>query len=652
MTISKILFSTILCTATFLTGYALTPANSHSLLVATKPSAAVQPTMYGIFFEDINYGADGGLYAELIANRTFECPNALASWDILGNVRIAADRPAFTRNPHYAVLEPAGHIERVTMLENHGYFGIPLKKGLDYSFSLYARVNNGGTSKLAVQLLGKNGRPVAEDTIIVEGTPWKHYALSLTSKVNDAEGFLRIFLTSPQGVDIDHVSLMPGDNWNGLRRDLVNDLKDLHPGVFRFPGGCVVEGADLQTRYEWKNTVGDAENRPHMENRWAFSYKKQFFPSYFQTLGLGFYEYFLLSEYIGAEPLPVLNCGMACQYQNRNMKNMFDANVPLEEMQPYIDDALDLVEFANGPVTSQWGALRAKMGHPEPFKLKYIAIGNEQRGPLYPERLEVIAKALRAKYPDINIVGSSGPSPAGDHFDNGWKEMTRLKMDLVDEHFYKGPEWFYDNARRYDNYNRKGPKVFAGEYACKNSGRKNNFETALAEAAFMTGMERNADVVWMATYAPLFANIKGAQWSPDLIWFDNTRSVRTVNWYVQQMFAANVGTNLVSITENGKDLAGEDSLYVSATYDKASDTYIVKMVNSAAVSKNIDISFDKPTRVMSMKRTTLTGNKTDENTLDHPDNILPVDSPAVTVLNGKTSITLAPQSLSVLTFLR
>ncbi len=622
----------------------------HTYTVDTRPGCAVQPTTYGIFFEDINYGADGGLYAELVANRSFECPNALSSWQVLGNVRIATNRPAFDSNPHYAVLEPSGHEERVTMLENHGYFGIGLRKDMTYSFSLYGRVNNGGKSRLAIELRDSRGKIVSHDTLTIEGTPWKQYYTTLKSPTDDANGYLRVFLASTTGCDIDHISLMPDDNWHGLRRDLVNDLADLHPGVFRFPGGCIVEGADLATRYEWKNTVGRPENRPQNENRWAFSYKKQFFPSYFQSYGLGFYEYFLLSEHIGAEPLPVLNCGMACQYQNRHGRSKIDGNVPIDELQPYIDDALDLIEFANGPVSSQWGRVRAEMGHPEPFHLKYLAIGNEQRGPLYPERLEPIAKAVREKYPDIKLVGSSGPSPGGDHFDYGWQEMRRLKMDLVDEHFYRGPEWFLDNARRYDNYDRKGPKVFAGEYACKGSGRRNNFQAALAEAAFMTGIDRNADVVWMATYAPLFANINGHQWSPDLIWFDNLSSVRTVNWYVQQLFATTCGTNKLSLTEEGHEIAGEDSLYASATLNKRNGEIVIKIVNASHTPRNIALNFKGAKNLKAMKAVVLSGNDNDENTLQDKQHIVPKEVDAPKVSGGSTSVAVAGRSFALFTF--
>ncbi|MEE1091970.1 MAG: alpha-L-arabinofuranosidase C-terminal domain-containing protein, partial [Prevotella sp.] len=378
-----------------------------------------------------------------------------------------------------------------------------------------------------------------------------------------------------------------------LRTDLVKDLEDLKPGVFRFPGGCIVEGADTATRYQWKNTVGPAENRPLNENRWNYTSKGRAFPQYFQSLGLGFYEYFLLSEKIGAEPLPILSCGMVCQYQNKGD----EVHVALDEMDPYIQDAIDLVEFANGATDTRWGAVRAKMGHPEPFNLKYIGIGNEQWGPLYPERLKMFVKALRKHCPDIKIIGSSGPKASGDRFDDGWAAMRQLDVDLVDEHYYMPPQWFLDNAARYDAYPRTGPKVFAGEYAAHDKSIKdnqpdverNNFAAALSEAAFMTGIERNADIVLMATYAPLFAHVDGWQWRPDLIWFDNLSSVRSANWYVQMMYSTNKGTHVLPITENKASVTGTNGLYASAVYDAGSNEYVIKMVNASYEDKDVTV---------------------------------------------------------------
>jgi alpha-N-arabinofuranosidase len=588
-------------------------AQTHQFNVqAGKPGAPVQPTMYGIFFEDINFGADGGLYAEMVENRSFEFPDRLMGWGTFGNVSVSDVKPAFERCPHYVSLLDAGHDQKFSGIENRGFFGMGVKKGMKYDFSVYARLHSlqGKAARIRVELVDSQDNPIARDTIAIANNYWQKFTASLTSDVTDSKALMRIFLMSADGVDLDHVSLFPDDNWHGLRADLVKDLEDLHPGVFRFPGGCIVEGTDLATRYQWKNTVGDVENRPLNENRWNYTFPHRMYPNYYQTYGIGFYEFFLLSEKIGAQALPVLSCGLACQFQNKDTDN--NAHVDMKDLEPYIQDALDLIEFANGAVTTKWGSLRAKMGHPASFNLKQIAIGNEQWGPLYPQRLEPFVKAIRAKYPQMKIVGSAGPSPDGKDFDDGWKAMRRLGADLVDEHYYRSPEWFLKNARRYDNYDRKGPKVFAGEYAChvdhfdgERPEGKNDFESALSEAAFMTGLERNADVVHMATYAPLFARMDGWQWRPDLIWFDNLSSVRTVNYYVQQLYGMNKGTNVLPLTENGQAVSGNDGLYASAVYDKAEGAYIVKIANTSKDAKNINIMFNGLKKLAAGRVTTL-----------------------------------------------
>lgn len=603
----------------------------HQFTVNTKPGAPVQSTMYGIFFEDINFGADGGLYSEMVENRSFEFPDRLMGWNVFGNVAVNDVKPAFDRNPHYVTVSPSGHREKQSGLENHGFFGMGIKEGMKYNFSIYARLNllQGKSTKFRVELVGEDDVPICQDTIVVTNNKWQKYTATLSSDKTMEKAFMRIFLMSGESVDLDHISLMPQDNWHGMRADLVKDLADLHPGIFRFPGGCIVEGTDLETRYQWKNTVGAPENRPLNENRWNYTFPHRLYPNYYQTLGLGFYEFFLLSEKIGAQPLPILSCGLACQYQNND--NDKNAHVALDKLQPYIDDALDLIEFANGPVTSKWGKLRADMGHPAPFNLKQIGIGNEQWGAMYPERLEMFVKQIRAKYPNIKICGSAGPSASGKEFDYGWEQMRRLGVDLVDEHYYMSPEWFLKNAGRYDKYSRKGPKVFAGEYAShvKGQGDKptvamNNFEAALSEAAFMTGLERNADVVHQATYAPLFAHVEGWQWRPDLIWFNNLKSVRSVNWYVQMLYGTNRGTNVLSLLEDGKPIEGADGLYASAVYDKEAKNYIIKIANTGDADKDINITFNGIKNLGSGKLITLHSNDLQAtNTLSNKENVVP-----------------------------
>lgn len=545
-----------------------------------KPVAEIQPEMYGIFFEDINFGADGGLYGELIKNRSFEFPQPFTGWVPFGDVKILNENPCFERNPHYARITENGQLSRAG-LDNEGFKGIGLKQEEEYRFSVYARTLEEKPMKISVELVNSNGENRLVKEVTITGKDWNKSTVILKSPFTDAHSRLRMVLLTPGSVDVDHISLFPVRTWkgreNGLRADLAQALYDLNPGVFRFPGGCIVEGTDLETRYQWKHTVGPVENRPLNINRWNYTFRHKFFPDYYQSYGLGFYEYFLLSEDIGAEPLPVLSCGLACQFEGNSA-------VPLDEMSPYVQDALDLIEFANGPVTSTWGKLRAEMGHPEPFHLKMIGIGNEQWGTVYPERLELFVKAIRAKYPEIKIVGSSGPSAGGKEFDYLWPEMKRIGVDLVDEHYYMAPDWFFDNAARYDNYDRKGPKVFAGEYASHDhsTGKANNFLSALSEAAFMTGLERNADVVHLATYAPLFAHVDAWQWNPDLIWFDNLKVMRTPNYYVQQMYGMNAGTHVLSLLMDGQPVTGQDKLYATAALDQNTGEVILKIVNAAS----------------------------------------------------------------------
>ena len=622
----------------------------RQLTVNTTPGATIQPTMYGIFFEDINFGADGGLYAEMVENRSFEFPDHTMGWNTFGNVSVNDAKPAFSRNPHYVTLRNSGHNQKYTGLENRGFFGMGLKAGMTYNFSVYARLTDlqGKAASFRVELVGDDDVPITCDTINVTDNKWHKYTATLTSNKTVQKGLMRIFLMSAEGVDLDHISLFPTDNWNGLRADLVKDLKDLHPGIFRFPGGCIVEGTDLETRYQWKNSVGDAENRPLNENRWNYTFPHRLYPNYYQSYGLGFYEFFLLSEYIGAEPLPVVSCGLACQFQNKDDDK--NAHVAVEDLQSYIDDALDLIEFANGSVNTKWGKLRADMGHPAPFNLKQIGVGNEQWGEVYPERLAKFVEQIRAKYPNIKICGTSGPYASGKEFDYGWEQMRKLKVDLVDEHYYMKPEWFFNNAARYDNYSRKGPKVFAGEYAAHADNEPNSFEAALSEACFMTGLERNADLVHQATYAPLFAHVEGWQWRPDLIWFDNLTSVRSANWYVQALYGNNAGTNVLSITENGKALTGQNGLYASACYDKPSKDYIVKIGNNSNEPQQLTINFKGIKSLGNGTATILhSDNLLQENTIDNKFAVVPKTS-EIKVTGNTLTITIPAKTFAVYRF--
>lgn len=627
----------------------LSIAQEHNILVEFKKNGIeIQKTMYGIFFEDINYGADGGLYAELVKNRSFDFPQNLMGWNTFGKVDVKNDGP-FKNNPHYVHLSFSGHTEKHTGLENEGFFGIGVKKDNEYRFSVWSRKAGEETASIRVELVDPESNVIASQKLDVNSSDWKKYELILKSDRTNAKSRLRIFLTSKGGIDLEHVSLFPVDTWkgrkDGLRKDLAQALYDLKPGIFRFPGGCIVEGTDLNTRYQWKNSIGPVENREINENRWQYTFTNRFFPDYYQSYGLGFFEFFQLSEDIGAEPLPVLSCGLACQFQNHDIA----AHVPVAQLDPYVQDALDLIEFANGDVNTKYGKIRSDMGHAAPFNLKFIAIGNEQWGSLYPERLEHFMKAIRAKYPTINIIGSAGPSPDGKDFDYGWEQMRKLKTDLVDEHYYRDPKWFLSNAARYDKYDRKGPKVFAGEYACHPQNRKNNFESALCEAAFMTGFERNADVVHMCTYAPLFAHVQGWQWRPDLIWFDNMNSVRSVNYYVQQLYGQNVGTNVLKTSENKMPLTGQDGIYASSAYDKNKNEVILKIANTSDETKVIDYALKgiKNTARKAVKTVLKSTNPDEENTLDNPTAVIPVTE-EMTIDGNSFKLNMEPKSFYLL----
>ena len=630
----------LILTTAFSFASLLVSASTFNLnLDFTKDGAPIQPTMYGLFYEDINYAGDGGLYAELIKNRSFEFPQNLLGWTAYGKVDVLDDGP-FERNPHYVRLSYSGHKEKHTGLQNEGYMGIGVEKGEKYRFSVWARVPDNKKADIRVIIADPKSMDESHDlasaTISVDSQEWEKYTVELEPYKTVENAVLRIFLVKPEPdtqVDLEHISLFPANTWkgheNGLRNDIVELFADIQPGVFRFPGGCIVEGTDLATRYQWKNTIGPVENRPLNENRWHYTFAHRFFPDYFQSNGLGFYEYFQLAEEIGAEPLPVVSVGLACQYQNDDPS----AHVPVDSLDSYIQDALDLIEFANGPATSQWGKKRAEMGHPEPFNLKYLAIGNEQWGPEYVERLERFITPIRQAYPEIQIIGSSGPDSEGQQFNYMWPEMKRLQVDLVDEHFYRPEDWFLAQGTRYDDYDREGPKVFAGEYACHMRGRKyNHFMPALLEAAFMTGLERNADVVYMATYAPLLAHKDGWQWRPDMIWFDNLTAVPSSNYYVQKLYANNKGTNMLPLRlSDGAPLAGlpgQDGMFASAVWDNATNQIILKIANTSSTPNDVNIDISGLSNGLSLNNgsaITLSGAPEDQNTFENPDKVVPVE---------------------------
>lgn len=626
-------------------------AAEHSFNVnVTKTGAAIQPTMYGLFFEDINYAADGGLYAEMIKNRSFEFPQAFMGWRTFGNISLQNDGP-FEKNPHYVRLAYAGHPHKHTGLENEGFFGIAVKKDAKYLVSVWARCPEGAekdTSVIRIELvdnasMGENQAFAAKE-IKVSGKEWKKYRVELKSPRTMDKAALRLFLRSNGRrspmvtTDLEHISMFPRDTWkgreNGMRQDIAQALSDLEPGIFRFPGGCIVEGTDLESRYNWKNTVGPVENRPLNENRWHYTFAHRFYPDYYQSYGLGFYEFFELCEDFGSEPLPVISCGLACQYQNDSNKD----HVAVDDLDTYIQDAIDLVEFANGDTTTQWGKLRAQMGHPASFNLKYLGVGNEQwddkDDPKYTARLAKFMDALRKAYPKLQIIGTTGPDSEGWKFDILQPKMKEMGVDLYDEHYYRPETWFLSHGNRYDNYDRKGPKVFAGEYACHGKGKKwNHFETSLYEAAFMTGLERNADIVHMATYAPLLAHVEGWQWRPDMIWYDNLRSFKSVSYYVQQLYSHYKGSNVLQLTMNGVPVSGQegqDGLFASAVYDKTLNAVIVKVANTSDQPQQLRFRWNGRRRDKNFASAEVITLHTDdmngENTLDQPEKVIPLAS--------------------------
>ncbi len=619
-----------------------------------KPIAPIQSTMWGIFFEDINFAADGGLYAELVKNRSFEFAKPLLGWKIVKadateGLLVLNRGESETNNPRYVRISRTNAEEKFG-LENEGFRGMGIKKGMKYHFSLLARIQTGPSMKIRLELIGGEGAVIGSAEVVPGPGDWKRYQVDFTSVEGDPKAKMVLWFEGVGALDLDMISLFPDDTWKnrqgGLRSDLVQLLADLKPGFLRFPGGCIVEGYELATRYQWKKTVGKLEERKTMINRWNTEFKHRPTPDYYQSFGMGFFEYFQLAEDLGAEPLPILSCGMACQFNSAEV-------VPMDQLEPYIQDALDLIEFANGPVESQWGKVRANMGHPAPFNLKMLGVGNEQWGAQYIERYQAFVRKIKEKYPQMTLVTGTGPSPDGKFFDFAAGELKRLHAEIVDEHYYAPSEWFLKNATRYDHYDRNGYKIFAGEYAAQskstvNPENKNTWKCALAEAAFMTGLERNADVVSLCSYAPLFAHVDAWQWTPDLIWFDNLKSFGTANYYVQKLYSNNKGSQVLPMLWNREPLTGQDGLYGSAAMDQRTDEIILKLINASNKEVKQSIRLDVRKQV-SPKATlsVLKSNSTEDvNSLEQPKLVAPVEQ-VFTVQGKMIKAVLAPNSFSV-----
>ena len=509
--------------------------------------------LYGIFFEDLNHAADGGLYAEMVQNRSFEfCAvdnpsyHPLMAWEKIEKKYsrmqwwIQDSHPYSRRNPHYLVCE----IFETGMgagVRNTGFTpGMYLQKGEKYRFSCLAATDGRGELPLRIVLENDEGRNLGQaDIVVSNGTVWNHYEAAITAQETTTAGNLSIYIEAVGRLYLDMVSLFPQKTFmqqrNGLRADIATLLADLKPRFMRFPGGCLVHDGsinaeDRDSLYRWKNTIGVLEERPARRNNWGYN----------QTLGLGYYEYFCFCEEIGAKPLPVLPAGYDPHHQRK---------VPFDQLDEWIQEALDLISFANDDASAQWGRIRCELGHPEPFGLEYIGIGNEEVGEGFFERYPYFHKAIKEKYPDIQIIASSGPFAAGGEYEKGWNCARRNHADLVDEHYYMAPEWFLANHHRYDSFDEKDPRVFLGEYASWG----NTWYNALIEASYMTGMERNSEKVGLACYAPLLCNVNYINWKPDMIWFDNHQAYGTANYYVQKLFINHQGDDRIELEMTGID---------------------------------------------------------------------------------------------------
>lgn len=623
----------------------------------------------GLFFEDINYGLDGGLHAEMLENRSFEFLDARGindkyyqnfdggygwkGYPLEGNgaiLSIKTENPLNQINPHYLEFTSS---KSQSGFSNKAYDGICMKEDMKYTVTFYARAEN---YKGNIQIIAAKDEKVMASTVIKEeiGTQWKKYEIELTTKEGFSYGDFIVELTQSGTVCFDFISMVPKDAVVGLfRKDLADLLKDIQPGFLRFPGGCVIEGNDLENRYQWKKSVGKAEERKANWNRWAVhgNNEENNFTSayrfYNQTLGIGYYEYFLLCEYIGAKALPVVNVGLACQYQSTEL-----VACDSEEFGGYIQDALDLIEFANGSCDKGWGKLRAEMGHPEPFHMDMIGIGNEQwetEKVDFFHRYTLFEEAIHKVYPDMKLIGSAGPNLTTNHYTDAWKfyyDKGRNNPDFtyaVDEHYYVKPEWLIENTHFYDKYPRE-VKVFAGEYAahCYNGEGRQNLNywlAALSEAAFLTGIERNGDVVVMASYAPLFARIGYTQWSPNLIWFDGEQSYGTPSYYVQKLYSTQIGNYTLETT------ADTEEAYYSVSYNSKENVVIIKLINSSenAIPVTIDMDFDVASKGEAY---VMEGQLEDLNSIEEPYKVAPVTRD-VTIFNGMV-YTLEPHSFHVI----
>ncbi|WP_413669598.1 alpha-L-arabinofuranosidase C-terminal domain-containing protein [Mucilaginibacter sp. Mucisp86] len=644
----KILFATLL-TPAFVFAQQSAGKGQSTEKKQLKP---ISNDLFGVFFEDLSYSADGGLYAELIQNRSFEySPGDNKKWQPLsfweyttagfgyGTISVESAQPITSTNPHYLVLNIDDPGKEGIGITNAGFDGICLHAGENYNFSVYIKQISSAPIPVKVELRGAKGVSYGQFSFKTQGSGWKKYDGTIKATQDADSAKLTLLALVKCKIAIDEVSLFPEHTFknekNGMRADLAQAVADLKPKFMRFPGGCLVHGDGLDNIYRWKNTIGPVEFRQQQRNIW----------NYHQSFGLGFFEYFRFCEDIGAKPVPVVAAAVSCQ-NSGGTRGTGQKGLPMTEMKSYIQDILDLIEYANGPITSKWGAKRAAAGHPKPFHLQYIGIGNEDKQTDdFRNRFKMICNEVRAKHPEITIIGTVGPFPSGEDFDLGWAFADKLSVPVVDEHFYQKPAWFLDNNARYDGYRRTKSKVYIGEYASWG----NSLFNALAEAAFMTGLERNGDIVAMASYAPMLANLSHTSWNPNLIYFNNKIVVPTANYYVQQLFSVNQGDLYVPgvIRFKQDDAVKDSTLAASCVKDSKTGNIILKIVNAGAKEANaaIDLTgINIPEQQATLNL--LKGKPSDKNTINDPKAVQTI-SQEITTTN-LSSYLAPPYSLSVI----
>jgi alpha-N-arabinofuranosidase len=617
------------------------PAMTISIDV-TGSGKPISPDLWGIFFEDINYAADGGLYAELVQNRSFEYQpieqsdwHPLSFWEVIergdgkGTLVVDAGRPVHRNNPHYAVLDIAQVGDGVG-ISNPGFDGIAIKEGETYDVSTFIRqlyverrwggkpIAEGDKFEIMARLETADGELLGETTLAYTGSGWQRIAGELVATRTEPAARLVLLSKTQGGIALDVVSLFPRKTFrnrvNGLRADLAETIAAMKPKFVRFPGGCLVHGNGLSNMYRWPDSIGPIEERRELANLWG----------YHQTLGLGYYEYFQFCEDIGAKPLPVVPAGVSCQNSGRTA-GIGQEGLPLDEMPAYIEEVLDLIEWANGPANSEWGAKRAASGRPEPFNLEYLGVGNEDHiTPAFEERFRMINDAIKKKHPEITVIGTVGPFPAGHDFEQGWRIANDLHLTMVDEHYYQAPKWFLENLQRYDAYDRQKSQVYLGEFAAHDEGRKSTLRSALAEAAYMTHLERNGDIVRLASYAPLLGKRGRTQWNPDLIYFTNTTVRPTINYHVQQMFSANSGDHYLPAELGTANDEASRNIQASCVRDSTSDDVILRVVNLGEPAQQIEVKLAINGEIdPNAKCTVLTGDPLAENGFGKHEQLVP-----------------------------